>query len=160
MRKTLVTLILLTGILFPAVSQAGFYVRPIFGFTVPIRGGDASYAVGGALGYSLFSNAFAVETSYTRLIAMGDGFDNNLVEFSGTYSWFLTGITPFARLGGGFYKYSVPAVDTDFEGFLEFGGGMVLTFIPIIDFGAGLSYMVLFENKDLIYPYFYIGLSI
>jgi hypothetical protein len=127
---------------------------------VPIRGGDASYALGGALGYSILGNSLSIETSYTRLIAMDDGFDNNLVEFSGTYSWFLPGITPFTRIGGGFYKLSVPSVDTDFEGFVEFGGGMVLTFLPIIDLGAGLSYMVLFENKDLIYPYFYIGVSI
>lgn len=143
----------------PAISSAKFYVRPIFGFTVPIRGGDASYAVGGAIGYSLF-DSLSVETSYTRLMAMDNGFDNNLVTFSGTYSFFLPGITPFAKLGGGFYKLSIPGIDTDFEGFVEFGSGAVLTFLPLIDFGAGISYMALFETKDLIYPYFYVGLSI
>ena len=142
----------------PATAGAKFFVRPIFGLTVPITGGDSAWAAGAALGYG-FTNSLSVETSYTRLIAMDNGFDNNLIQFTGTYSFFLPGITPFIRGGGGFYKMSVPGTDTDFEGMIEIGGGIVLTFIPVLDIGAGLSYLIMLDSKDLIFPNLYVGLS-
>lgn len=149
---------LITIIAIPSAVHAGFYARPLFGFAIPVTGGDSSYGVGAAVGYG-FANRFAIETSYTRHFARGTSFDNNIIEFDGSYSPFSFFISPFFKGGGGFYKASVPGVNTDFEGFIDMGAGVNIDLIPMLDFGAGLSYMALFNAKDLIYPYFYAGLS-
>lgn len=155
--KLLLFLTILTG--FSSSKAYGqIYIRPIFGYAIPVTGGDAAFSAGGALGYR-FLESFSLETSYTRFMATGGSYDSNLIEFAGTFSIYMPAITPFFKVGGGFYKASVPGVNTDFNALAEVGFGAYLNFIPIFDLGAGLSYMAFFHAKDFIYPYLYIGFS-
>jgi len=152
----ILTLLFVIFVVSPVKGESSMYVRPILGYAIPVDGSDGSLAIGGALGYTLMER-LSLEASYTRLIGSGSAPDNNLVELSGTFSIYFPVLSPFAKAGGGFYKFSAPGAA--YKGFIDIGLGAELNIIPIINVGAGLSYMALFDGPDYVYPYLYAGLS-
>ncbi len=150
---------LLLGVLTLSASQAeaGFYLRPRAGATVPINGGDPSYTLGLTAGYQ-FSRYLATELSYARLIRTGSGVEGNLVQAEGVLAFPTTHVTPFLSGGVGFVHYEVPGSD-DYHSLIPIGAGISLQQILFLNLAVGITYSIVPGGADFLQPYLGVGLS-
>lgn len=138
---------------FPSLAQADLYLRPRAGATFPIRGGDAAYSLGVAAGYE-WTDFFATEISYSRLIGTGGSPDGDAIRGEGIVSFPLPVVTPFASAGAGMIH-----TPGDWNSMILVGGGVTLDPILFLQLGAGVSYAAVWSGPDFVEPYVLVGIA-
>lgn len=154
MKKNLFALfLLLTGSAF-----AGLYLKPQAGATVPVNGDDPSFAIGGAVGYQMFS-LLSIEGSYARLVNMdNNGVEGDLYKGTGILSTPMGLVKPYASVGLGALR-TTAAGNSDWTKMTLFGAGLNLTKLGPISVGAGVEYALVYDGQDFVQPHASVGFS-
>ena len=141
----------------PHSAIAGGYILPRVGAYVPVDGGDVSYSVGITLGYS-WTQYFATEIGYSRLIASGDGVDGDVAVGQGVLAYPGKWLTPYVSAGAGMIHTSF-AGDDEVDPLFPIGAGVSLRPFGSFSIGLGVTYGIVSGGPDYIDPGVSIGLG-
>ncbi len=139
----------------PALAR--FYLYPRAGALIPVNGNDVSYSLGIKAGYQ-WTNFFATELSYSRLIGVGSAPDGDLVSGEGILSYPMQVVIPYISGGAGLVHTSFRG-NNDVNSMVLLGTGITFPKILFFSIGAGVTYSIVQEGTDFIAPHIAIGFT-
>ncbi len=138
----------------------GLYIKPRAGATVPVRGADTSFSIGGTVGYQI-NSLFGIESSYTRLLSYNNnnGQEGDTLRLAGTLSVPLGIIRPFGSLGVGAIRTEA-FNNNDWNTMVTMGGGLQLAKILFVSLSIGADYAIVSGGgRDFVEPYLSAGIQ-
>ena len=149
--------VLVLGVLIvagPGSANAQLYLKPRAGASIPVRGSEGYYSVGGTLGYQ-WIKLFSTEVTYTRLLSFQDAPNGHTVRGQGVFRVPVGIFTPYASIGAGWVRYEAPIDDS--QVMTLFGGGVSLAKILFFSLSVGADYAIVPDQPDFLEPYVSMG---